>query len=100
MIVGVFVGNVPPARFTAVIILAVGSAIMLVSIPASLYLNHRQRKRAAPDEPGVEGSMPRSRSEPGHIVVPDDAPTQDAPAVPDDAPADSARPAPGQSAAK
>ncbi len=37
--------------------------------------------------------MPRSGSEPGQIVVPDDAPTQDAPVVSDDAPAGPQRPA-------
>jgi hypothetical protein len=62
------------APSTEVILVAVGSALVLVAFLPVLYAIHRRRRRVAPDESGVEGSRQLSGSEPGQIVVPDYAP--------------------------
>ena len=60
-------------------LVAVGSGLILVGLLPALYMAYRRRKGVALNESGNEGSRPRSGSEPGQIVVPDDGPAQDAP---------------------
>jgi hypothetical protein len=62
------------APSTRVILLAIAAALVFPAAVLIAYLEPSSRKRVAPDEPGVEGSMPPSGSEPGQVVVPDDAP--------------------------